>query len=271
MRWKQFLTPVESVTADEAREQIANDPQLQILDVRQPGEYRDGHISGATLIPMADVGDRLQELDAEKPVLVYCAIGGRSRIVSQTLAGKGFDKVLNLKGGIKAWNGWTGFGDYEQGLEYFKDLGSLEEVLSTAYGMEAALEEFYGNMAGRVQNDDAADIFKKLADIEVKHKEQIAQRLEQATGKKTPDSPPDVPEGGMSTDQYMQRLGVDMENPTDIIEFAMAIEGQALDLYSRAAERAEGDVATFLKHMAGEEKNHLQRLAKLMDSMHGGN
>jgi len=73
MRWKQFFTPVESVDAEKARELISEKPpsDITILDVRQPAEYESGHIPGAKLIPVADLGDRLQELDPEKPTVVY--------------------------------------------------------------------------------------------------------------------------------------------------------------------------------------------------------
>ena len=105
MRWKQFFTPVKSFNPKEAKDYIdrktADDYTL--LDVRQPAEYESEHIPGATLIPLPDLGSRLTEIDADKPAIVYCAIGGRSRVASQMLAGKGFKEVYNLSGGIKAW------------------------------------------------------------------------------------------------------------------------------------------------------------------------
>lgn len=104
MRWKQFLTPVQSMNAVEARTFLAGKtPQdVIVLDVRQPGEYEGGHIPGARLIPLAILTDSLDDIDPARPVLVYCAIGGRSRIAAQTLAGKGYDHVINLSGGFKA-------------------------------------------------------------------------------------------------------------------------------------------------------------------------
>lgn len=269
MFWKQFLTPVESVTADEARQRLAQDHDLQILDVRQPGEYKQEHIPGATLLPMAELDNSLDKLDQHKPVLVYCAIGGRSRMAAQLLAGKGFDKVLNLKGGIKAWNGWTGFGDYEQGLELFDDPGSPQKAMETAWGMEAALEEFYNQQAQATSSQGAKKVFETLAGIEVKHKNAVAQRYKELTGGDIPQATSDVPEGGLPTEEYMRRLGVDLNAPADIVSFAMALEAQALDLYSRAARRAEGEVSDFLEGMANEEKAHLKHLAGLMDSLHG--
>ncbi|CAG1770718.1 partial thiosulfate sulfurtransferase, partial [uncultured bacterium] len=106
MRWKQFFTPVKSIDAVEARQYVqrmAGDA-FTLLDVRPPGEYEAEHLPGAKLIPLAELGSRLPELDAGKPIVVYCAIGGRSRVAAQVLAAKGFREVLNLSGGIKAWN-----------------------------------------------------------------------------------------------------------------------------------------------------------------------
>lgn len=73
MRWKQFFTPVKSYNAEEARKLISETPlsDITILDVRQPKEYEGEHIPGAKLIPIAELGNRLSELDPEKTTLVY--------------------------------------------------------------------------------------------------------------------------------------------------------------------------------------------------------
>jgi len=59
--------------ADEAREYIAEHQEgtYTLLDVRQPGEYENSRIPGTTLIPLAELSDRLKELDPEKPTIVY--------------------------------------------------------------------------------------------------------------------------------------------------------------------------------------------------------
>ncbi|MCF6249126.1 MAG: rhodanese-like domain-containing protein [Desulfobacula sp.] len=73
MKWMQFFTPAKSLDYDEAESYIAQHPgdQITILDVRQPSEYRQSHIPGATLIPLPTLDERLSELDPEKPTLVY--------------------------------------------------------------------------------------------------------------------------------------------------------------------------------------------------------
>lgn len=73
MRWRQLLTPVESLDAPAAKkfmEKLAAD-QFNLVDVRQPGEYEAGHIPGAKLIPLPDLGDRINEIDPGKPTVVY--------------------------------------------------------------------------------------------------------------------------------------------------------------------------------------------------------
>ena len=74
MRWRQFLTPVKSINADQAREHMANQPlqKLTILDVRQPNEYEKGHIPGAKLIPLPELSERLaDEVDPTKDTVIY--------------------------------------------------------------------------------------------------------------------------------------------------------------------------------------------------------
>ncbi|MBG9376577.1 thioredoxin [Panacibacter sp. DH6] len=79
---------------------------VQVLDVRTPTEFADGHIKNAMLadwLNQAQFKERVQYLDKSKPVLVYCASGGRSSKASQWLADNGFTTVENLRGGITQW------------------------------------------------------------------------------------------------------------------------------------------------------------------------
>lgn len=73
MKWMQFLTPVKSMNADESRQFLdeKSPGDYTLLDVRQPSEYEEEHIPGAKLIPVGDLGDRVGEIDPEKPILVY--------------------------------------------------------------------------------------------------------------------------------------------------------------------------------------------------------
>lgn len=73
MRWKQFFTPVKSLDALKARkfmENLAAD-QYNLVDVRQPGEYQTSHIPGAQLIPLAELSERIGDIDWDKPTILY--------------------------------------------------------------------------------------------------------------------------------------------------------------------------------------------------------
>lgn len=82
-------------------------PDLFVLDVRTAGEWANGHIPRATLVPLDELEDRLGELPARKDtlLLVHCAAGGRSLQACQLLADRGYTRLLNLAGGMHAWPG----------------------------------------------------------------------------------------------------------------------------------------------------------------------
>lgn len=73
MKWLQFLTPVSSITWEEANGLIAggSSPAPILLDVRQPQEYAAGHMPGAKLIPVGELEERLAELHPQQPIIVY--------------------------------------------------------------------------------------------------------------------------------------------------------------------------------------------------------
>ncbi len=74
-----------------------------LLDVRTAGEFAAGKIKGAKLIPLAELSRRLQELPATGTVVVYCAVGGRSRVAAKVLGQREGSTIYNLAGGLVAW------------------------------------------------------------------------------------------------------------------------------------------------------------------------
>ncbi len=78
---------------------------VQLVDVRTPGEFSQGHIEGAANIDVEAAGfkEAVAGLDKNKPVAVYCRKGGRSHTASLILKEMGFRKVYDLKGGYTAW------------------------------------------------------------------------------------------------------------------------------------------------------------------------
>ncbi len=91
---------VPTVTVDGVPDPLPDG--LVVLDVREDHEWAAGHIAGAVHIPLGQLMDRRDELDAEAKTLVVCHIGGRSARATVYLAANGHD-VVNLDGGMEAW------------------------------------------------------------------------------------------------------------------------------------------------------------------------
>ncbi len=89
-------------TALKARMDKPNPPIL--LDVRERWEYDRAKLPDATLIPLAQLEEKVDTLDPKAEYVVYCHHGGRSESAVQLLRSKGFEKVANLEGGIDAWS-----------------------------------------------------------------------------------------------------------------------------------------------------------------------
>lgn len=93
---------VQTVDAATVKERLAGKPAPFVLDVRQPDEFRSGHIKGAKLIPLDQLSGRLDELPRDREILCVCRSGARSSVAARQLAGAGFT-VMNLRGGMMSW------------------------------------------------------------------------------------------------------------------------------------------------------------------------
>ena len=96
---KNMLPPAEFQQAIQVK-------GIQLVDVRRPEEFKEGHIKGATLANWQDqeaFKAQAAKLDKTKPVYVYCLAGVRSAKAAGWLTEQGFTKVVNLEGGIEAW------------------------------------------------------------------------------------------------------------------------------------------------------------------------
>ena len=96
---------IPEITASELKHRLDAGEELVLLDVRQAFEREIADLPdhGQRWIPVAEVGERYDELDPTEPVVVYCRSGARSASVVRFLSGRGFDRALNLKGGVLAW------------------------------------------------------------------------------------------------------------------------------------------------------------------------
>ncbi len=274
MHWKQFFTPVSSITPQKAKEILTTQPQKNVLlDVRQPAEYQEGHISGARLMPLPLLSDSLNQLNRDTPTIVYCRSGARSRVASQMLVDGGFSTVMNLEGGILAWDGKKAVGEEGLGIPLFQNLDSLEDILKTSYSLEEGLQDFYIAMMRQATDTRVTALFHRLIDFEDIHNERIFEEYCLLTGENDrqgfqEDLEKECLEGGLSTEEYLNIFQPDLENPIDVISLAMSIEAQAEDLYTRAARLATVEKnRKVLLRIAREECSHLEQLGTLLEDL----
>ena len=273
IRLRQLFSSIPSMGVDHLREFMASHHEgtYTLLDVRQPEEYEQEHIPGGLLIPMPALSDSLDNLDRSKPVITYCAAGGRSRGATQLLLGNGFREVYSLEGGIRAWNGAKAEGPRELHMEHIRGDEEPHEVLRLAYGMEMALGRFYGAMGDRTADDEAVRLFSRLAQMEERHKNRIFELYQDTIS--TPveqtafetDATTTLMEGGFEIDRFMTDNKDHMQAIPDILNVAMMVETQALDLYMRFAHASGNEqTKTVLFSIADEEKTHLSALGALL-------
>ena len=91
------------ITAQELRERLTREPDLILLDVREPHELEISALTGAKNIPLGEVAHLMSELDSAEEMVVFCKRGSRSARAIEILSSAGFKKMKNLKGGINAW------------------------------------------------------------------------------------------------------------------------------------------------------------------------
>ncbi len=271
----ESATQPRDVDPETVRSILANTPPggVTVLDVRQPWEYEQFHLPGATLLPLGELEERMGSVPADKPLIVYCHSGRRSAAAASLLAGRGHPGVMNMLGGVMAWTGATAVGAPQTGLQYYRGDETPEEILALAYAMEAGLGEFYECLASSAATPELAETFSRLAGFEDKHKLMVyhlykrlhpeSATVEDLAGRATAKAL----EGGRSGEEILADAK-SLDGARSALELAMGVEAQAMDLYMRQAALAKDEQAReALLELAREERTHLRSLAVLMDRL----
>lgn len=96
--------PIPSIDVEEAERRLREDPAGPILlDVREANEFGEVRVPGAVLVPTSAFMTRVGELPPNRPLMVMCHMGGRSAAVTGFLVRSGRTDVVNIAGGMEAW------------------------------------------------------------------------------------------------------------------------------------------------------------------------
>ena len=95
----------EQVSVEEVREVVEVGGDVKVVDVREPDEWEEGHIPGATHIPrvLLELQSAMLLPDKDARIVVHCARGGRGALATKTLQEMGYGNVANMEGGLDAW------------------------------------------------------------------------------------------------------------------------------------------------------------------------
>lgn len=97
--------PMPQITATELKQRLDNGDDIQIIDVREANEVAIAKLPNSIHIPLAQVVDRMSEIDPARETVVHCKMGGRSARAIEALKRSGYTgNLINLAGGITGWS-----------------------------------------------------------------------------------------------------------------------------------------------------------------------
>ena len=96
------LTGIPQLEPSQVQAMISQSSRPYLLDVRTPGEYKQGHVNGAELIPLDELSARMTWLPKGREIICICESGSRSSVAARHLQAQGY-KVSNMRGGMGRW------------------------------------------------------------------------------------------------------------------------------------------------------------------------
>lgn len=270
-----YFRKISSWSPEEIRKFIdtRSPDEYTLIDVRQPGEYEEGHLPGARLIPVGELPDHIGELDPEKTAIVYCAAGVRSRAAASILERSGFSKVYSMEGGIRAWQGLVAEGFPESGMNWFAAAHSIDELIALAWLLEEGTRAFYARIAGTCVDAGAAGLYQELTVAEEHHKEALV-KLKGEISDKTAEADLSaalrrqpkgkIMEGGMRLEDAL--AWAEGKGVKEILELSISLEAMSYDRYLTLQERITDERSLkIFRVLADEEKIHLNRLTGMFE------
>jgi rubrerythrin len=169
-----------------------------------------------------------------------------------------------------AWDGLVSKSEIDQGIYLMEGDEKPEQVIALAYGLEAATQRFYEDLATRTRDTETKGAFARLAQDEVYHKDRLWERYLSLSGSRENRQAfedgivAETLEHGKTADQILSEHPDWIGEPREALELALSLETDSLDLYLRMAEKSkEKETAAVFYDLAGEEKKHLKGVGEL--------
>ena len=270
-----FFQKVNSILPDEVRKitKEKSTDEYCLLDVRQPGEYEQGHIPGAKLIPLAELQSNLNRIHPDRMTIVYCRSGNRSRSGVGILIGAGLENVYNMEGGILAYNGLVAAGPPEAGVFCFPENMTPEQLIAMAWYIEDGSQRYLDAVKDIAQDQDIKDVFISLADHKIAHKQSLSRLFQKISGQSVGDDfptsvlqrPPHKVMAGCVSVPEAINWSKDKEI-ADILDLLIGLEANTFDLYLKLGRQVESDRArSVFMELSEAEVRHLEQLASIFE------
>lgn len=169
---------------------------------------------------------------------------------------------------MRAWQGLVAQGPPEMGMALISGQESPAEMLALAWSLEANLRRFYQTLGGRRGEPELKEACGRLAAAEQAHLDKIGAALEALGGQPGAGDQQvgDTTEGGFSVEELLAPDAPAMSSASEVLQAALGIEAQALDLYFRFSAKSErGEVKELLLGLVDDEKGHLRLLGEYLD------
>jgi rhodanese-related sulfurtransferase/rubrerythrin len=271
---REMTASIKTISIDEARELLEGTSDDQVLlDVREPKEYAQGHIPGATLMPLSALPTMMEKLSPDKPVITYCRSGKRSMAAASLLLSRGLDNVSSMDGGIMAWNGTVAVGSPDSGMFLLEGRSTPEDMLRLAWALEDGTRFIFESAKGSLPGPVPGVVLGALIKAEAQHQQNIVEAYRVLKPGATEDDIRDESvsgymEGGTRLEEALKWLNEGERTPLDIIEASLLIESNSLDLYLKLSAAVEQQaVRDILAPVIEEEKTHLKSLGKLLQDL----
>ena len=160
------------------------------------------------------------------------------------------------------------------GMMLIKGDETPQDIICLAYGLEEGLRQFYVSASQLAIETEVSAVLARLAEIEVRHKQKLFDlyKIVDSTDMTIDGFEKKVSaklmEGGFDSGTLLKEMGSTFKTAVDVLNFAMMLEAQGMDLYLRYAEKSENPkVQEILFDMAEDEKAHLNSLGNLMEKI----
>ncbi len=262
---KETVKTIESSQVHEMLEEDKENLPL-LVDVRQPEEYKEGHIPGALLVPLGQLEYGHPSFSKKKTMITYCRSGKRSMTAAVILCKMGYSQVKSLEGGILQWPYELVTGEPRPTLES-DEIGTARELFLLALKKEIETWLFYRESKSNLDNPELVKVFEFLEGMEKDHMETMYSRYSRTARQMGEDVLPLAALREKYKETFDRTRGdwdeLDDETEISLLESAVQREYQKYDFYKLSVDHMEDNsLRVLLNELALEERAHASLLLK---------